>query len=88
VFRQAPTARTLRLSARKVTDSVCERRANADPFTILPVGGSLGAAIALPINSSLNMNPAVALIRFTALGAAIGCCASVFIDVFVANHED
>jgi hypothetical protein len=51
-------------------------------------GGSLGAAIALPINSTLNMNPAVALIGCTALGAAIGCCASVFIDVFVANHED
>ena len=51
-------------------------------------GGSLGAAIALPMNSTLNMNPAVALIGCTAVGAVIGCCVSAFIDVFIANHED
>jgi hypothetical protein len=51
-------------------------------------GGSLGAAVALPINSALNMSPVIALIGCTALGAVIGCCVSGFIDVFSANHED
>jgi hypothetical protein len=51
-------------------------------------GGSLGAAVALPLSSTLNISPAIALIGCTAFGAAIGCCASVLIDVFVANHED
>jgi hypothetical protein len=51
-------------------------------------GGSLGAAVGLPINSALNMSPVIALIGCTTLGAAMGCCASVFIDVFIANHED
>jgi hypothetical protein len=51
-------------------------------------GGSLGAAVALPLSSTLNISPAIAQIGCTALGAAAGCCASIFIDVFVANHED
>jgi hypothetical protein len=51
-------------------------------------GGSLGAAVALPLSSTLNMSPAIALIGCIALGAVMGCFVSVFIDVFIANHGD
>jgi len=51
-------------------------------------GGSLGAAVALPLSSTLNMSPAITLIGCIALGAVVGCFLSVFIDVFIANHGD
>ncbi len=51
-------------------------------------GGLLGAAVAYPINGSLNLNPAVALIGCSAIGVALGCVASILFDVFAMSSAD
>jgi hypothetical protein len=51
-------------------------------------GGSLGAGGCAPVEFHVEYESCHRPEGCTALGAAIGCCASVFIDVFVANHED
>lgn len=51
-------------------------------------GGLLGAAVAYPINGSLNMNPTVVLIVCSGIGLALGCVGSILVDVFAMNSAD
>lgn len=51
-------------------------------------GGCLGVVVASPINASLGLNPAIALIVCSSIGVAVGYVVSILFDVFTASSED
>jgi len=51
-------------------------------------GGLLGAVVTSPINASLGLSPAIALIVCSSIGVAVGYVASILFDVFTASSED
>lgn len=51
-------------------------------------GGLLGLVAAFPINASLSLSPAVAMIGCAGIGVVVGYVASIFFDVFTSNSED
>jgi uncharacterized membrane protein YuzA (DUF378 family) len=51
-------------------------------------GGLLGVVVTFPINSSLGLNPALALVVCSLIGVAVGYVASILFDVFTASSED
>ena len=50
-------------------------------------GGLLGV-VTFPINSSLGLNPAIALVVCSSIGVAVGYVTSILFDVFTASSED
>lgn len=51
-------------------------------------GGFLGLVVTSPINASLGLNPAIALILCSSIGVAVGYVASTLFDVFTASSGD
>ncbi len=52
------------------------------------VGGLLGALVATPVNSTLGLNPMLALVACSLAGVAVGYVASIFFHIFTANADD
>jgi hypothetical protein len=48
-------------------------------------GGFLGVAVASPINSSLELNPTLAVIACAGVGIVLGYVVSTLFDVFTAS---
>jgi len=51
-------------------------------------GAVLGLVVTSPINASLGLNPAIALILCSSIGVAVGYVASILFDVFIASPGD